>query len=118
MNNRKKLEEAPFGLYSVVPSPSGVHSQYLDVEKFSVKIDHSNKFFPRKEFQLLYFLASNPGKVMKRETLLKEIWGNDVYVYPRTIDTHIANLRKKVENDPENPEYIVGVRGIGYKFKG
>ncbi|MCW8804078.1 MAG: response regulator transcription factor, partial [Ignavibacteriaceae bacterium] len=50
----------------------------INVEKFSVKVDNKQKFFPRKEFQLLYFLASNPGKVMNRETLLKEIWGNDV----------------------------------------
>jgi two-component system, OmpR family, alkaline phosphatase synthesis response regulator PhoP len=70
------------------------------------------------EFAILRFLILHRDQVVSRDSILDKVWGNDVYVYPRTIDTHIANLRKKVENDPENPEYIVGVRGIGYKFKG
>jgi DNA-binding response OmpR family regulator len=70
------------------------------------------------EFAILQFLIKNKDQVVSRDSILDKVWGNDVYVYPRTIDTHIANLRKKVENDPENPEYIIGVRGIGYKFKG
>lgn len=86
----------------------------IDVEKFSVKIDNANKFFPRKEFQLLYFLASNPGKVMKRETLLKEIWGNDVYVIDRTIDVHIRKVREKLG---KHSEIIETIKGVGYRFK-
>ena len=86
----------------------------IDVEKFVVKIDNKNKFFPRKEFQLLYFLASNPGKVMKRETLLKEIWGNDVYVIDRTIDVHIRKVREKLG---KHSELIETIKGVGYKFK-
>lgn len=86
----------------------------IDVEKFSVKIDHAIKFFPRKEFQLLYFLASNPGKVMKRETLLKEIWGNDVYVIDRTIDVHIRKVREKLG---KHSEIIETIKGVGYRFK-
>jgi len=86
----------------------------IDVEKFIVKIDNKNKFFPRKEFQLLYFLASNPGKVMKRETLLKEIWGNDVYVIDRTIDVHIRKVREKLG---KHSEIIETIKGVGYKFK-
>jgi len=86
----------------------------IDVEKFVVKIDHKNKFFPRKEFQLLYFLASNPGKVMKRETLLKEIWGNDVYVIDRTIDVHIRKVREKLG---KHSDLIETIKGVGYKFK-
>ena len=86
----------------------------IDVEKFSVRIDSKNKFFPRKEFQLLYFLASNPGKVMKRETLLKEIWGNDVYVIDRTIDVHIRKVREKLD---KHSEIIETIKGVGYRFK-
>ena len=86
----------------------------IDVEKFVVKIDNKNKFFPRKEFQLLYFLASNPGKVMKRETLLKEIWGNDVYVIDRTIDVHIRKVREKLG---KHSSIIETIKGVGYKFK-
>jgi two-component system alkaline phosphatase synthesis response regulator PhoP len=86
----------------------------IDVEKFAIKIDNKLKFFPRKEFQLLFFLASNPGKVMKRETLLKEIWGNDVYVIDRTIDVHIRKLREKLG---KYSEIIETIKGVGYRFK-
>lgn len=86
----------------------------IDVQKFVVKIDGRQKFFPRKEFQLLHYLASNPGKVLNRETLLKEIWGNDVYVIDRTIDVHIRKVREKLGN---YSELIETVKGIGYRFK-
>jgi len=86
----------------------------IDVEKFIVKIDGKNKFFPRKEFQLLHYLASNPGKVMKRETLLKEIWGNDVFVIDRTIDVHIRKVREKLG---KHSEIIETIKGVGYRFK-
>lgn len=86
----------------------------IDVEKFAIKVDNKLKFFPRKEFQLLFFLASNPGKVMKRETLLKEIWGNDVYVIDRTIDVHIRKVREKLG---KHSEIIETIKGVGYRFK-
>ena len=86
----------------------------IDVEKFAVKIDTRQKFFPRKEFQLLYYLASNPGKVINRETLLKEIWGNDVYVIDRTIDVHIRKIREKLG---KHSEIIETIKGVGYRFK-
>jgi DNA-binding response OmpR family regulator len=70
------------------------------------------------EFALLHFLIKNRAQVVSRDVILDNVWGDDVYVYPRTIDTHIARLRKKIEADPENPDYIIGVRGIGYRFKG
>ena len=86
----------------------------IDVDKFVVKIENKDKFFPRKEFQLLYFLASNPGKVMKRETLLQEIWGSDVYVIERTIDVHIRKVREKLG---KHSEIIETIKGVGYRFK-
>jgi len=86
----------------------------IDVEKFVVKVDSKEKFFPRKEFQLLHFLARNPGKVINRETLLKEIWGNDVYVIDRTIDVHIRKIREKLG---KHSELIETIKGVGYKFK-
>ena len=86
----------------------------IDVEKFTVKIDNRQKFFPRKEFQLLFYLASNPGKVINRETLLKEIWGNDVYVIDRTIDVHIRKIREKLG---KHSELIETIKGVGYRFK-
>jgi two-component system alkaline phosphatase synthesis response regulator PhoP len=98
----KELEELKIGPLVII------------VEKFSVKVDNKQKFFPRKEFQLLYFLASNPGKVMNRETLLKEIWGNDVFVIDRTIDVHIRKVREKLG---KHSEIIETIKGVGYRFK-
>jgi DNA-binding response OmpR family regulator len=69
------------------------------------------------EFAILQFLIKNKDQVVSRDSILDKVWGDNVYVYPRTVDTHIVHLRKKIENDPENPEHIIGVRGIGYKFK-
>jgi two-component system, OmpR family, alkaline phosphatase synthesis response regulator PhoP len=86
----------------------------IDVEKFEVKVDSKKKFFPRKEFQLLYYLAQNPGRVINRETLLKEIWGNDVYVIDRTIDVHIRKIREKLG---KHSELIETIKGVGYRFK-
>jgi DNA-binding response OmpR family regulator len=54
---------------------------------------------------------------MNRNSILNEVWGRDVYIQPRTVDKHIAELRKKIEEDPSNPEYIMGMRGVGYKFE-
>jgi len=66
---------------------------------------------PKKEFELLFFLASKPGKVFPREILLENIWGSDVMVVDRTIDVHIRKLREKLGDD-----YIQTIRGVGYKF--
>ncbi|MBC7959159.1 MAG: response regulator transcription factor [Vallitaleaceae bacterium] len=69
-----------------------------------------------KEFELLYLLAKNKGRVFDREYLLQKIWGYDYVGETRTVDVHIRNLRMKIEEDDANPIYIKTVRGIGYKF--
>ena len=68
------------------------------------------------EFELLKYLIRNSGKVINRDELLDEVWGKDVFITPHTVDTHIANLRKKIEDDPSRPRFIKSIRGIGYKF--
>ncbi|BCN32319.1 response regulator transcription factor [Anaeromicropila herbilytica] len=69
-----------------------------------------------KEFELLYLLAKNKGIVFSRDSLLEKIWGYDYYGETRTVDVHIRNLRKKIEEDDNNPVYIKTIRGVGYKF--
>lgn len=69
-----------------------------------------------KEFALLYFLASNPGQVFARDTLLDRVWGRDAYVSGRTVDVHIRWLRMRIEDNANQPTRILTVRGIGYKF--
>jgi two-component system, OmpR family, alkaline phosphatase synthesis response regulator PhoP len=68
------------------------------------------------EFALMKLLMQHAGHVLKRDDILRTVWGEEVYVTPRTVDTHIANLRKKIEDDPEQSHWITGIRGAGYKF--
>ena len=68
------------------------------------------------EFDLLKMLMQHAGHVLKRDDILSSIWGEEVYVTSRTVDTHIANLRKKIEDDPDQSHWITGIRGVGYKF--
>lgn len=70
-----------------------------------------------KEFDLLYVLASNPGKVFTREELLEQVWGYAYYGDLRTVDVHIRRIREKIEKDPKDAEYILTKWGVGYYFK-
>jgi two-component system, OmpR family, alkaline phosphatase synthesis response regulator PhoP len=90
----------------------------VDFKKYEAEKEGRPIYLTALEFALLHFLIKHKDQVVSRDSILDKVWGDDVYVYPRTIDTHIANLRKKIEDDPENPKYIIGVRSVGYKFKG
>jgi DNA-binding response OmpR family regulator len=72
--------------------------------------------FTRKEFQLLRFLVSRQGDVVSRDDLLDEVWGHESYPTTRTVDTHVANLRAKIEPDPKRPRHLITVHGIGYRW--
>jgi two-component system alkaline phosphatase synthesis response regulator PhoP len=94
-------------------------------EKGGLKINFSNyEVFAHgqpvrltlKEFELLRFLVQNPNRVLSRDQLLDRVWGGDVFVDPRTVDVHIRRLRKAVEKNDRKPEWILTVRGVGYKF--
>ena len=67
------------------------------------------------EFSLLRYFLENQFRVLTRDDILDEVWTPDVVVQPRTVDAHIANLRKKIEDEPANPRWILGVHGVGYK---
>lgn len=86
----------------------------IDRESYLVKIGGEQVFFPRKEFEILYYLASHEGKVISRETLLSRVWGSDVYVGDRTVDVHIRKIREKLG---DHAEMIETIKGVGYKFK-
>jgi two-component system alkaline phosphatase synthesis response regulator PhoP len=83
----------------------------IDRETFVVTKAGKPINLAKKEFELLYLLASKPGKVFTRDMILEHIWGNDVVVINRTIDVHIRKLREKVGD-----AYIETVKGVGYKF--
>jgi two-component system alkaline phosphatase synthesis response regulator PhoP len=86
----------------------------IDREKYEIFIDGEKKFFPRKEFEVLYFLANNPGRVFGREILLKEVWGSEVYVVDRTVDVHVRKIREKLE---KHSDLIETIKGVGYRLK-
>jgi two-component system, OmpR family, response regulator len=69
------------------------------------------------EFEILAALARAPGRVFSRDMLLERVWGDSSYRDPRTVDVHIRHLREKIEQDPKNPEYLLTVRGVGYRFR-
>lgn len=72
---------------------------------------------PLKEFELLYVLMANAGRVMTRDTLIDRVWGSDYYGDTKTLDVHIKRLRTKVEVVPSTPTSILTIRGLGYKFE-
>ena len=73
--------------------------------------------FTNKEFDLLRVLVENSGNVVLRETLMKDVWGNDPQGSTKTLDTHISSLRKKLDDDAEAPRYITTVKGLGFQFE-
>jgi two-component system alkaline phosphatase synthesis response regulator PhoP len=84
----------------------------IDRISYMVTIGSNPISLPKKEFELLYFLAQKPGQVFNRDVLLNNIWGSDVYVLARTVDVHIRKVREKIGDS-----YIKTVMGVGYKFE-
>lgn len=90
----------------------------IDKEKYLVTVGNKQLKLSATEFKLLLYLCERPNKIYNREHLLDAVWGDDVFVEPRTVDVHIRRLRTKIEDDPNNPRYIKTMRGIGYFFEG
>lgn len=88
-----------------------IDDMVIDRSSYTVTVKEEKINLPKKEFELLYFLAQNPGKVFSRDDLLQNIWGTDVYVLARTVDVHIRKVREKIGEG-----YIATVKGVGYKF--
>ena len=113
----------PGGLGKELPtSPAIMASSKLglviDIERRDARTTEKSLTLSRKEFDLLSLLAAHPGRVFDRQTLLDRVWGADAYVDDRTVDVHIRWLREKIEPFPSKPQYLLTVRGIGYKFVG
>lgn len=90
----------------------------IDVPSRKVNISGKPVDLTSKEFDILFLLLTNPGKIYSRETLLEIIWGYDYYGDSRTVDVHIRRLREKIEKDPGNPQYVLTKWGVGYYYKG
>ena len=89
----------------------------IDFAKRSVELRGEPVQLTYVEFEILAVLAAAPGRVYTRDMLLDRIWGDSEFRDQRTIDVHIRHLREKIESDPRNPEYLLTVRGVGYRFR-
>jgi len=111
-SNLRKIESSAGE--KVAPAKISLGPIVIDKDKYVVYLNGKEKVFPRKEFELLYYLANNPGKVFSRDILLKDVWGTDVYVVDRTVDVHIRKIREKLD---KFEDFIETVKGVGYRFK-
>jgi two-component system, OmpR family, response regulator len=93
------------------------HGLTIDLGRRVVEIEGRSVQLTYVEFELLRTLAGHPGRVYSRRMLLESLWGAADYREPRTIDVHVRHLREKLEPDPAEPEYILTVRGVGYRFR-
>jgi DNA-binding response OmpR family regulator len=89
----------------------------VDPARRSVEVRGAPVQLTYVEFELLRTLAANPGRVFSRRQLLEALWGDSSYREPRTIDVHVRHLREKLETDASEPEFILTVRGAGYRFR-
>jgi two-component system, OmpR family, response regulator RegX3 len=94
-----------------------VDAVVVDPDQHVVTVDSVEVNMPLKEFELLYLLAINAGRVLTRETLIDRVWGSDYVGDTKTLDVHIKRIRAKIEKDPSHPTRIVTIRGLGYKFE-
>ncbi len=101
--------------------PASPHLRFGDLEVIPdqgvVRRNGQEVHLTKTEFKLLVELATSPGRVFSRETLLDKVWGYDYFADGRLVDVHVRRLRTKVEADPANPRHVVTVRGLGYKLQ-
>jgi phosphate regulon transcriptional regulator PhoB len=88
----------------------------IDFRSYEVFLGNRKLELSPTEFKLLKFLSHHPGRVYSRDQILDAVWSDESFVEPRTVDVHIRRLRAQIEKDAEEPQYIITVRGVGYKF--
>jgi two-component system alkaline phosphatase synthesis response regulator PhoP len=101
------------------PEAAGlIHSGDLEIDLPARKVSRRGAeiALTKTEFDILALLARRAGEVITRDEFLDQVWGKDVFVTHRTVDTHVASLRRKIEPDPEQPIHVQGIRGVGYRF--
>ena len=108
---RRRFEEATGGAYRFGDCE-------VDFERADLKRDGRRVDVTALEFRLLQALVRSRGRVLTREQLIQHAWEPNTYIGDRVVDTHVLNLRKKIEPDPARPRYLISVRGIGYRFDG
>jgi phosphate regulon transcriptional regulator PhoB len=99
-----------------LPESFDFRGLHVDFKSYKITVNGLPVALSSREFKLLRFFIGRPGRVYSREQLLDRVWGDDAFVEPRTVDVHISRLRGVIEPDQSHPQYILTVRGIGYKF--
>jgi DNA-binding response OmpR family regulator len=99
-----------------MPDTLRVDDMEVDFRSYESRRGGISLDLTRKEYHLLRLLVSRAGEAVTRDELLNEVWGQETYVTNRTVDTHVANLRAKLERDPRRPQYLVTVHGVGYRW--
>jgi DNA-binding response OmpR family regulator len=114
---RALLRRSEFARAGDAQEPISVGELDIDFERRTVTVRGSDVELTYVEFEILSTLALAAGKVLSRPDLLAALWGDSTYRDPRTVDVHIRHLREKIESDPGSPEYLLTVRGAGYRFR-
>jgi DNA-binding response OmpR family regulator len=114
---RAALRRSDMSRPRAVEEPIVAGELEIDFDRRAVTVGGEAVRLTYVEFEILAALASTPGRVLSREELLEQVWGDSAYRDPRTIDVHIRHLREKIEPDPHKPEYLLTVRGVGYRFR-
>jgi DNA-binding response OmpR family regulator len=97
--------------------PITYSSMEIDPQTRLVTINDDEINLTAKEFETLWLLAQNPRQVFTRNQVLEQVWGISDYIDPSTVTVHIRRLREKIESDPSNPQHLLTVWGVGYKFE-
>lgn len=103
---------------SHVPEQCRFGSLEIDFKKYEARKKGKSLDLSPREYEILKFFVEKQGEIVSREDLLNAVWGYESFPNTRTVDTHVAKLRQKIEDKPEDPKHIVTVHGIGYKFLG
>ncbi|RLD56844.1 MAG: DNA-binding response regulator [Bacteroidetes bacterium] len=104
------------GTNSTIPDPFQFRNIEINFRKYEAFKDGKTLKMSPREYEILHYLLERKGEVVTRDDLLNQVWGYESFPYTRTIDAHIATLRKKIEERPEEPEMIITIHGKGYKF--
>lgn len=101
---------------TTVDAPLRIHGLEIDAARRRVRVGTADVELTSQEFRLLHLLATHPGIVFSREALLGKVWPDNTYVTTRSVDTLVKRLRKRIENEPSDPQRVLTVWGTGYKF--
>lgn len=108
-NLRRKTAATPTSINKIKIGPLKI-----DRERYTVHLNGESLVLPKKEFEILAYLASQPGKVFIREKILSDVWGTDIFVVERTVDVHVRKIREKLG---DFADLIETIKGVGYRFK-